>query len=495
MKLPDITIKLPEWQESDFRLVREAEKKAIFIGRNAGRGSDRFKDACRKLLVVAMHGDVDTLPDRITNRIDVRAFTFLLSSSEKFVNSVSVTRQLLDALVTPCAKMSKLALMQLIRAYFVKYDTVAEADVLRYWKSFIQEQLSFLGLNSSTSDLSSYAKYSSVLFSPAGPEDVVAFSKRESLDLDNALKVVGLTGFSNSRFLTLCRYQYYLETLRTIPVGSEHQVLFEIVKKDVINSPFNGDRLLGHALLEVLIDRSEGQPISQAWQSVILSIAGDPRVPKSSPNYQQWWTLLGEKRIALMRGWLSRFDLSLFLRVLEQSAKDDRNTDMERMFGPRKIFLEGLLDQRVVLESRLFLTRSAATYLVQNYKEDELPAFALVKGGQASVIYLRLENGLHLVEGTHSFSIRIMNKIPKRSNLDDYAVNVFHSRDLGAGLGESYIREFQRDGGLLETTHYPELTWQSKVIDYLSNFRLKLDVGVLIPPSQYREYKSKFGVY
>ncbi|WP_019603597.1 EH signature domain-containing protein [Teredinibacter turnerae] len=334
-----------------------------------------------------------------------------------------------------------------------------------------------------------------MLFSPAGPKKVINFSKDRKLDFDGAITMLGIASIGDSRFLTLCRYQYYLDTLKTIPVGSEHELLAEIVKRDVVNAPFDGEKLLGHAVLQMLIDRSEGGSLGHAWQSAILNIAGDPRVPKSSPNYQQWWAILGEKRIALMRGWLSRFDLSLFLKVLEQSAKDDGNTDMERMFGPRKIFMEGLLDQKVVLESRLFLTVSAESYLIQNYKKNELPSYARVKGGQASVIYLQLENGLHLIEGTHSFSIRVMNKLPTSSKLNDYSKLEFQSRSLGAGLGEAYIREHQRDGGLLETAHYPELTWQNKVIDHLSLFKLKLDVGGLISPSKYREYKSKFGVY
>lgn len=495
MRLPELKIDLPEWKESDFLSIKAAETRIARIANGAGKGSDSFKNACRKLLKAVIQDAGASVSEIIVSSVDVRAFTFLLGSSEEFSHRVALSKALFNRLTLPRSPLSKLSLLQLIWAYFIRYDTVANPETLSYWRGFIEGQLSALSLNSESSDLSKYVKYSSMLFSPSGPKKVVNFSKDRKLDFDGAISLLGLANFGDSRFLTLCRYQYYLDILKTIPVGSEHELLAEIVKKDVVNAPFDEGKLLGNAVLQVLIDRSEGGSLSHAWQSVILNIAGDPRVPKSSPNYQQWWAILGEKRIALMRGWLSRFDLSLFLRVLEQSAKDDGNTDMERMFAPRKLFMEGLLDQTVVLESRLFLTNSAESYLIQNYKKNELPSYARVKGGQASVIYLQLENGLHLIEGTHSFSIRVMNKLPTYSKLNDYSKLEFQSRSLGAGLGEAYIREHQRDGGLLEAAHYPELTWQNKVIDHLSQFKLKLDVGGLISPSKYREYKSKFGVY
>src|SRR5690606_913390 len=136
---------------------------------------------------------------------------------------------------------------------------------------------------------------------------------------------------------------------------------------------------------EILIDRSAGRPISQSWQSAILSIAGDPRVPKTSRNFQRWWVLLGEKRIGLMRGWLSRLDLKLFLKLLEQSAKDGSVSDMERMFESRRLFMEGLVEQGLVTNSRLFLSAHAEAYLKSNFNKDELPEYARVLSPQTSM--------------------------------------------------------------------------------------------------------------
>ncbi|MBZ9610851.1 EH signature domain-containing protein [Rheinheimera maricola] len=495
MRLPDLLFNLPDWKDSDFTLVKDAEKKVKLIGRKAGTGSDTFQKACLKLLNIVLQGRTEQLVANINNAVDVRAFTYLLGASEEFVKHVSLTHALLDVLVLPRNPISKLTLLQLIRAYFVRYDTVANTQVLADWCTFICLQLNQLHLTAAPSDLASYIKHASVLFSAAGPSEVVAFAKNKQSDLDGVLRELGLNGFSNGRFLTLCRYQYYLETLKTMPVGAEHEILHEVVKKDVVNAPFDEGHLLGHAILEILIDRSAGAAISAAWQSAILTIAGDPRVPTSNPNYQKWWVLLGEQRIGLMRGWLSRFDLALFLKVLEQSARDGNIGDMERMFEPRKQFMEGLLEQGLVSHSRLFLSRHAEHYLRRSFKKEELPEYALVDSAETSMIYLNLAGKVHMIEGSHSFKLKLLDKLPAQFKLLDYGKRLYFDSEFRAKIARIYHEEFGYRRGVEELTHDVHLNWQYNAIRFLAEQGISVSVHELIGAARYREYKSKFGVY
>lgn len=495
MRLPDLTFNLPDWNDSDFTQIKVAEQKVRHIGRKAGTNSDNFQKACLKLINIAIQGSADKFVEHINSSVDVRAFTFLLGASEDFVNHVSLTSAHLDSLVIPRDPMSKLSLIQLIRAYFVRYDTVASAEVLAAWRSFIMLQLNQLPLSASTSDLASYIKHASVLFSAAGPSEVVAFAKNKQSDLDGVLRELGLNGFSNGRFLTLCRYQYYLETLKTMPVGAEHEILHEVVKKDVANAPFDEGHLLGHAILEILIDRSAGAAISTAWQSAILTIAGDPRVPTSNPNYQKWWVLIGEQRIGLMRGWLSRFDLALFLKVLEQSARDGSIGDMERMFEPRKQFMEGLLEQGLVTQSRLFLSKHAEHYLRRSYKKEELPEYALVKSAETSMIYLNLAGKVHMIEGSHSFTLKLLDKLPAQINLLDYNKRSFIDSEFRTKIALIYYRQFGSGDGIEELRHDVHLNWQHNAIQFLARKGISASAYELIGAARYREYKEKFGVY
>jgi len=491
--LPEVQFELPDWQDHHFHIIRTAELKMVAVGRKAGKGSDGFKNACRKLLEVTFRDEGANLIDHIKTSVDVRAFTYLLSTSNDFSTKTGISKSLLDHLLSVRTPISRLTLTQLIRAFFIQFDEVADEIGIIDWCEFIKSQLIY-STSGGSSELKRYSQHQALIFSPLGPSQVVKYSQKEEIDFDTMLKNLGLTGFTGGRFLTLCRYQYYLETLRTIPVGEDHSVLAEICKPEVVSSPYTEGKQLGHVLLEILIDRSEGQAISRSWQSTILTIAGDPRVPKSNPNYQRWWSLLGDKRISLMRGWLSRFDLTLFLKVLEQSAKDSSNSDMERMFESRKVFMEGLLKQGVVSESRLFLSRYAETYLKRHYDRKELPGYAKVESMQTSMIYLNLAGKVYMIEGSHSFKLKLFDRLPAAAQVANYGVKVIADSDLRSKIVSLYVAEFDNHDGYYDLTHDIHLGWQRKALHFLSRKGLNIDTALLIPKKRYREYKSKFGV-
>jgi len=495
MQLSSLHFNLPEWKEVDFQLLKKSTSKIKKIGNGAATKSERFQQACLNLIKLCLAGEIDEIPSNIKSSIDVRAFTFLISSeSGDFSKKVRITPQILSAILVPRSPMSKLSLIQLIRAYLTFYDQLAEKSDLTELRKFLQEQLGHIDTTRATSDLAVYARYSHVLYSDNGPAAVVSFTKSQHTDFDVAIRNMGLTGFANGRFLTLCRYIYYLETIKALAVGAEDPILAEIVKPDVVNAPYDDKRLLGHAILELLIDRAAGKPISKAWQTVILTIAGDPRVPTSNPNYQKWWILLGENRIALMRGWLSRFDLALFLKVLEQSARDGQIDDMERMFEPRKQFMEGLLEQGLVTNSRLFLSRHAEQYLKGSFRKEELPDYALVDSPETSMIYLNLAGKVHMIEGSHSFKLKLLDKFPSQIRITNYNTRKFSDYEFRSQIVRLFYRDFGSLSGMEELTHDIHLNWQHKAIQFLEKQGIKLSAFELIGKNRYREYKTKFGI-
>jgi len=277
-----------------------------------------------------------------------------------------------------------------------------------------------------------------------------------------------------------------------MPLGEDNQLLAEIIKPQVFNSPHQ-ERALGHSILEIIIDRSSGKELSDSWQRVILSIAGDPRVPKSHSKYQKWWVILGERRVALVRGWLSRFDLSLFLKVLEQSAKDGSHHDMERMFKPRKAFIEGLEKSELIAESRLFLSHYAESYLRKHYRQEELPNYARVTSNDTSMIYLNINNKVHMIEGSHSFTLKLMDQIPSRCRVNDYDLKVVSNEELRSAVGHQYRNEFNTETGILEAIHDIHLNWQHKAINFLRSNGLQISASEVIEVDRHREFKAKFG--
>ena len=491
--VPTLRFELREWKPQDFRVLRESRQKVETIGKSAGQGSGRFKQARDSIRSAALVGGNGRLISQMRQAIDARACTDLLANDSEFVGAVVLNRELLDHIGSLRIPMSRLALTQLIRCFFVHFDAVGEGRDLSDWCHFLQLQLHSYAQRGGASELKTYAVNADVLFRPDGPERIVQRALNTQVDFDVLVQRLGLTGFSDGRYLTLCRYQYYLQTLKDIEIGADHPVLKEICSEEVINAPYSEGKLLGHAILETLIDRTGTAAISKPWQSAILSIAGDPRVPKTHESYQKWWAILGEKRIAMMRGWLSRLDLKIFLKILEQSAKDGSNDDMERMFVSRKRFMEGLLKQGHVLESRLFLSDQAIRYLNRHYKRDELPGFAKVASPNTSMIYLNIAGKVHMIEGSHSFKLKLMDKLPKSANVNDYGVQRFRDSDFRTSIVSRYYREFDERDDLLELTHDIHLNWQSRAIAYLRKKGISIDVGEMIDRSRIREYKTKFG--
>lgn len=486
---------LRDWTDDDFRQISAYEKKIKQVGHNAGAGSDKFITACRDLLTCVITGSPANIEQAITTITHVRAFAYLLVNSAEFISKVKINYALLIHLTSIRSPLSRLTLTQLIRAFLTQFDKVASTEQLENWCKFIKYQLSQLDTSKGSSDLKIHANYANEIFSIDGPEKIVERASGEKVDFETIVKKLALNGYTDGRYLTLSRYYYYLETLEAINIGEDHPILQEVCKKDVINAPYKENRLLGHAILEILIDRSQGSQISQSWQNTILTIAGDPRVPKSHSNFQQWWALLGEKRIALMRAWLSRFDLKLFLKILEQSAEDGYNSDMRRMFKDRKIFMEGLESQGLVAESRLFLSRYAEQYLRRHYKKEELPNFARVESSETSMIYLNIAGSIHMIEGSHSFKLKLMDKLPSGSKVNNYSVTSVSDHSLRTYIELQYRNEFVGHNGITAITHHPPLNWQNKAINFLKKHNVKVTISEVIPQENYREYKQKFGVY
>lgn len=388
--------------------------------------------------------------------------------------------------------LSLLSLNQLLSAYFVRFDQLASGVDLDYLRRFIIEQLARRNAGS-LSSLAAIHKASELLFAVNGPKRVADVAVQEGRDLDEIVGALGLRQYSSGgRYVFLVRNCYYVQLLESIEVGSPHPVLAELSKQSVYESRFDDNRLIGHLAIEVLIDRSRGSVLSDAWRTVILNIAGDPRAPSTSPKFQRWWSLLGEARISLMRGWLSRFDLSLFLQVLEQSARDGNAEDIERMFPPRKNFLEGLLKEGLITNSRLFLSSYAENYLRRRYKASDLPDYARVTSSQTSMIYVTIADRIHLLEGSHSFPVKLFDRLPSDSVLKNPAVRVVSDENLRTGELGKYIRSF---GGsqFLSQNHYP-LLWQHEVLRYLLRQGIQIDPAKVLSPADYRQYKYRFGL-
>lgn len=494
MRLPELKFNLPEWRESDFALLRKSQEKMKALAGKSGKGSDRFKNACQRLWRLAITDQGAAIPAAIHNSIDVRALTHLLADNKEFIEKVTVNLALLESLYTPRPKLGSLSLLQLIGAFFAHFDQIAKKEVFNRLCEIIILEICQRNVDSNNDEFANLYKYRNILFTIDGPVNVVEFSKVNNLDLDQTFKKMSLHNYHGGRFQQITRFHYYLHTLRNIPVGQDHPVLTEVCKQGVYNALASEGRLMGHEILTILIDRTGHQKVSDSWRNVVMTVAGDPRVPSSSKKYQQWWAILGDERVSKVRGWLSEFDLRLFLRVLEEYGHSSGNQSLQRMFPARRAFLKGLLDQGLISHSRLFVCGHAENYLKANFRQQELPEYARMKDASRSMIYLEV-GGLSIVEGSHNFKMWIFPKMPPNAELKRYGGETFDPDDLSYGLKRKYLNTFGRLGpSVLAITHNPNITWQASAITQLRQLGLRLDVEELFSQEDYRQYKARFGL-
>lgn len=462
------------------------------LDQSAGTSSDRFNQRCHSLMQ-AMRQE-HHIAGYVKSPLDARAVTYLLATDETFAKGLTIDDDLLTAIQAARDPLSRLTLLQLIHAFFSVFDKAFPRKVLSLLADFIKAQLAKYKRPEFEDELAVYAKQASILFAEDGPQRVVNYAREQEIDLENALHKFELSAIGNTRFAKICHYHYYLETLRSIPIGEDHPILSEIVKPEVTMAQLDDDGgLLGHEILRILIQRSD-DGVSDRWQSIVLAIAGDPRVPKSSSNYRTWWAFLDEGLIARVRGWLSKLDLALFLEVLEQSAKDTGKTDMVKMFRPRRKFMEGLLNQGLVSETRLFLSPWATNYLRRHYDLNELPSYAQVVSTQTSMIYLNLKGKAHMIEGSHSFKLTLLDRLPSNFHLTNYNVKRFSDAEIRVQPYAMYMKELSNEEGAQQFVHDSGGNWRYKSVEYLKGVELDIDVIQLMTAQEYRKYRNRFGL-
>lgn len=434
-------IQLQEWRPTDFsEFERSARKLEQRVGR-LGRGSSHYENAVRRLKAASAEGDRNSIVQAINTRVSVRAFADLFCDSDEFRSITAFDAQIIAQIRKSSERLGLLPLLKLVNVFFREYDALPDNTGVNL-RRYLREELGKRGGDGLRGALGRLVEHRDQLLSDQSHMTVVKRALGTDEQLMDSFDYFGVAEIPG-RYHQRCQQTYFLETLRRIDVGEDHSVLSELSGKQVYESHWNKDRRLGHEIIEILIERTGNNEISDAWRDLILRIAGDPRVPSSSTRYQNWWAYIPTSFIAKMKGWLSRLDLSLFLETLRASAVSSRDSTKVRMFESRKEFMEGLLEQGLVEESRLFLCWNDEQYLKRQYrKESELPSFAkIVDSSNTSVIYLRVA-GFHMVEGSHNFKLKIMDELPEGFDLTDYGKTRYNDYSLRRRISDAYGNQF-----------------------------------------------------
>lgn len=497
MRLPPLDNRPGEWSQEVLHSWSRLLARAQQLEGKAG-SSDAFERMLAIFREMVRTGRFDGFKPLLGKRLAARALTWLWLHDEVIGPRLLNTRLLNTLIEAQQPRLTRITLVQLVQLYFRQFDRLddqdknAEESLRGVIEAHLRTQLNALPEPRTPSlrpdALTQLKQHGDWLLGIDGPLALARHVREQGSELGTTFESYGLAGLDSGRYGDICRAHFYLETLRGLAPGEWDEVLDELLKPSVSKAPYEGEKRIGHAALEIMIDRA-GEAPGDAWQNFILNLAGDPRIASSSPNYRQWWLPLGEARINQVRGWLSKEDLRLFLQAVEQYGIESGKEDLQRMFPARKTFLEGLFKLGLIRQTRLMLGGLAQQSVRRIMGGEVKTNFAKLTMADKAVIYLDCGD-FHLVEGSHSFKIWVYLAQPGPV-IKSYDVNVFSHTDLTVELPKQY-RKLYPGLGCEAVTHNG--TWQRKVFDFLAENGIGMDIEQLLSKSEYRAYLNRYGM-
>ena len=452
-------------------------KKLKIVEASAGTKNDKFKKAY-SVLYSRLKSNND-LALAIDDPIMVRVLSFILQSDVK--DKIDFTENVFSKIDQLKPNPGSLLIQSMYQYYLLKYDHLSNPSCVADW---IKSAMKKKGVFKSTHNH---------LLGKNGPKWIVDECIANNREFSNELKHLDLENYASGRFLTIAKSIYFVEQLKIIPVNEPHPLLNELQNREVYNARYDEHLLLGHKVLQILVNRAPDTGIDDSWLNLIMAIAGDPRVPKSHPNYQKWWSLIDASLNIKMQGWLSRLDLRLFLEALENYSYKPGNDGMKRMFPARKRFLEGLLDKNMITGTRLFLAHGFSSYLRHNYKKEHLPNFSNVSTGSISVIHIQLGKA-QMIEGSHSCQLWVYKSLNTDAIVFDYTKKYATYASLTSGLSTRMYDENNKPLLVDSIRHHPPLNWQHDAIQALRVAGVNVSAKDVLVSDDYFKYKRKYGV-
>lgn len=460
------------------------------IADGAGQGEE-FKSLEQQINRFVMYDQKEKLKQILIKRKGVRVLTQLWIDKEE-VRKNSLNEATIDYIQAKHPKLGMSSLMNLISLVYRYFDSLVDGNIFNRLTQWLKEQieLRLKDRKNSSDTILSVLNQANWLFDLTAPKALVNLAKQNHLDLTEQLKKLRLNELPQGRFLDICHAQYYLDTLREIPVGEQHDVLHELLKHDVATMPFEEGKRIGHIALEIIIDRSAGAP-SEIWQNFVLNLAGDPRIANTATNYRQWWKPIGESRVKAVTSWLAKEDLRLFLGAIEEYANYTGDEALNRMFPARKRFLEGLYEHGFVRNARLMLGNQAEHTVKRVLGKSLTTSYIKLRGmAQTSIIYLDCGD-FHIIEGSHNFKLWIYMGLPSEK-LNDYSLSELNHFALTNSFPQEFKKSYPK-GELMPIQHSPT-SWQKNAIDFLTQNGIELDLEKLFYKDEYRRYINRYGL-
>lgn len=447
-----------------------------------GKGGHGFRDRKAELLRAAPN--IRKMIALMENPAFIRPLLDLWTEEQD--SAVPCTAGLLQhvdtlARMSRRGRLGRLALRELCLLFFSRYDMLpclnALCKLLRSQFSLYKPEELLFGLDKFRMQTQDFLQLD-------GHIHLARLAVERGTALVDEARACGIPVL-DSRFFEASQRAYYLARLRALRANEENDLLDEIQERRVYDTYLSEDRRLGHEVLTILIDtlRAAQCPPSERWRTILLTIAGDPRVPITTDSYMTWWARLDSSYAETMCAWLAEVDMELFLRIWKEYAQKEGGEALQRMYPDREYFLRGIFKKKLVCGTRLFLGRDAAEYIKQNCRGKYRPYYVDIHDSASkdlAVFHLNLGKA-HLVEGTHNFMLRILANLPPQSALQGNMTTI-ERYDLGTRLKKQYLAAFGSTG-YFEKVHRG--VWRRDAVSVLRSLGIPLLESDVIPKDSF----------
>jgi hypothetical protein len=115
------------------------------------------------------------------------------------------------------------------------------------------------------------------------------------------------------------------------------------------------------------------------------------------------------------------------------------------------------------------------------------------------MIYLELTGGLHMIEGTHNFKLKILDSLPEKVNLTHFDKRRYADRNLRTEIMSHYFLEAKREGRRVEEkkqyidqVHRGPVAWQAAAIALFKEKSVPYEAAKLFSKESYRIFKQNY---
>lgn len=303
--------------------------------------------------------------------------------------------------------------------FFTHFDRLPDAGLLRLCTLLLEayDNMEFEGKG----PVAQWRSNCKALFTPLGHQSV-ARSAYTNETLPSLMQRFAVP--SSGRFTESLRQVFLLNVVRECPLGKETPALAEI--ESLKSERASASQLMGAAALQVMVQRvakEGGRKWSEEWSRWITKLGCDPRHGRATGEVSKWWGWATPDELRLAQQGVTGRTLKFFIRYLDGTVNASQ-------WENRSKFLMALFDAGKIESARLALNWVAYERLDEKYRDLFSVAHLSQTSDETSMICLKCVDDVFIIEGTHSFGLRLFYKTFPIPNFWERPKQTYQDREL-----------------------------------------------------------------